>query len=208
MLRYFRVIVPCYVPVALAAMILGLTVSGGFLNTTIIFAAISVVALIAGFNTFNGLTDIQIDKINKPYRPIPSGEISRIKALLYSIFLYSISIFIAYNINQQFFYLTLAMGLLTLFYSLPPIRLRKRVFLNNLSGGVIYGVLCPLLGWALFPTNPIPIFIVVFTFLLAFALSIAKDFEDVLGDKMFEVKTLPVTLGAKNSAWLIRTYLF
>jgi geranylgeranylglycerol-phosphate geranylgeranyltransferase len=154
-----------------------------------------VVALVAAFNTFNGVTDFKIDLINKPYRPIPSGKVSRNFALAYSEFFYIVSLFIAYQLTLQFFQIMLLSSIVTIFYSLPVISLRKRFLISNLSGAILYGVLCPLAGWALMPTNPIPFFILGFTFLFSLSLSMSKDFEDFIGDRVYKIKTIPVVLG-------------
>jgi geranylgeranylglycerol-phosphate geranylgeranyltransferase len=192
---YFRITVPYYMPIAMLGVFVGLATSGGVINYNFLLSLASVVALVAAFNTFNGVTDFKIDLINKPYRPIPSGKVSRNFALAYSEFFYIVSLFIAYQLTLQFFQIMLLSSIVTIFYSLPVISLRKRFLISNLSGAILYGVLCPLAGWALMPTNPIPFFILGFTFLFSLSLSMSKDFEDFIGDRVYKIKTIPVVLG-------------
>lgn len=207
MFRYLQVTVPYYIPIAIGGALVGIATSGGSLNLNALIAFLSLAFLVGGFNTYNGITDFKIDLINKPHRPIPSGKITRKKAFLYSIILYAISWYLAYQLTREFFEIILISTVLTTLYSIPIIRLRKRFLINNFVGAIFYGLLCPLAGWALNPLNPIPLFIIAFVFLLALSLSITKDFEDLLGDKIYSNKTLPVVLGPKSSSWLTATTL-
>ncbi len=199
MLKYVKVTVPYYIPIAIMGIFVGIATSGGIFNNNIILSLVSVAALVAAFNTFNGITDFKIDLINKPKRPIPAGKITRNVALLYSGILYIISLLIAYQLTLQFFQITVLASVITVLYSIPLIRLRKRFIISNLCGAVIYGLLCPLLGWALMPSNPIPIYILGFTFLFALSLSMSKDFEDYIGDKVHRIKTMQVVLGIEKA---------
>jgi geranylgeranylglycerol-phosphate geranylgeranyltransferase len=202
MLKYFEITVPYYVPIALIGIFLGLTTSGGSFNSNVLLSFASASLLIAAFNTFNAVTDLKIDVINKPHRPIPTGRISRKSALVYSFMLYALSLIIAYFLTVQYFELTALTALITIFYSVPIIRIRKRFLISNLSGATIYGLLCPLLGWSLVPSNPIPTYMLGFTFLFALSLSLSKDFEDYIGDKVFRIRTMPVVLGIQTAKFL------
>jgi geranylgeranylglycerol-phosphate geranylgeranyltransferase len=199
---YFRVTVPYYIPIAIMGIFVGITTSGGTLNYNALLSFVSIAALIAAFNTFNGVSDFKIDLINKPHRPIPSGKISRNFASIYSLSLYIISLLIAYQLTSQFFQITVLASIVTILYSIPLIRLRKRFIISNLCGAILYGLLFPLAGWSLMPTNPIPIYILGFTSLFALSLSMSKDFEDYIGDKVYRVKTMPVVLGIEKAKLL------
>jgi len=207
MLEYFKVMVPEHSLLAIGGAFVGIAVSGGLINYNILLAFISLILLVGGFNTFNGVTDFKIDLINKPFRPIPSGKITRKNATLYSLILYSIGLFIAYNLTQQYVMIYSIAVILSIIYSLPFIRLRKRFLINSLTVTILYGLLCPLAGWSLMPTNPIPIYFLVFLLLFGFSLSITKDFEDYLGDRAYSNKTIPVLLGSKSAIFITSTTL-
>jgi geranylgeranylglycerol-phosphate geranylgeranyltransferase len=200
--EYVRITVPYYIPIAIISIFLGIATSGGIFNLNVLLSFVSVSFLIAAFNTFNAVTDLKIDAINKPHRPIPKGKISRKSALVYSFLLYVLSLVLAYFITPQYFVLTAITSLITIFYSVPIIRIRKRFLISNFSGAIIYGLLCPLLGWSISPLNSIPVYILGFTFLFALSLSLSKDFEDYIGDKVFRIKTIPVVLGVKTAKFL------
>lgn len=200
--NYIRVTVPYYIPIAIMGAFLGITASGGIFSYSILTAFLSLGLLVAAFNTLNCVIDVNVDKINKPYRPIPAGKISRKNALIYSLILYASCLISAYQLTLEFFLIILASAILTISYSIPKVRFKKRFLINNLTGGVFYGLLCPLAGWALTPINPIPIYLIIFVFLLSLSLSVTKDFEDVIGDKAYAIKTIPATFGIRNAARL------
>lgn len=202
MLEYLKVTVPYYIPIAIMGAFVGITASGGLFNYNILLAFLSLTFLVAAFNTLNCVIDVNVDKINKPHRPIPSGKISRKNALLYSLILYALSLISAYQLTIEFFFVIIASVILTISYSIPKVRFKKRFLVNNLTGGIFYGLLCPLAGWALTPINPIPIYLIIFVFLLSLSLSVTKDFEDVIGDKAYAIKTIPATFGVRNAARL------
>lgn len=202
MLDYVKVTVPQHISLAIGGAFVGIAVSGGTLNYSALLAFISLALLVSGFNTFNGVTDFKIDLINKPHRPIPSGKITRSNATLYSIVLYAIGLYISYNLTLQYVMIYSVSVILSILYSLPIIRLRKRFLINSLTVTILYGLLSPLAGWSLMPTNPIPIYLLVFLLLFGFSLSITKDFEDYLGDKVYSNRTVPVILGPKASIFI------
>jgi geranylgeranylglycerol-phosphate geranylgeranyltransferase len=204
---YLEITVPYYIPIAIIGIFVGIATSGGTFNYNVLLSFASITALIAAFNTFNAVTDLKIDIINKPHRPIPSGKITGKIALFYSTILYFISLTIAYFITTSYFQITAITCIITFLYSAPLIRLRKRFLVSNFCGAVIYGLLCPLLGWAINPSNLIPTYILGFTFLFALSLSLSKDFEDYIGDKVFRIKTIPVVLGIQTAKFLSTTML-
>lgn len=199
---YFRITVPYYIPIAIMGIFVGIATSGGAFNFNVLLSFVSISTMIAAFNTFNGVTDFKIDLINKPHRPIPAGKMTRNTASLYSAILYAISLAIAYQLTFQFFQIAILTSIITILYSFPLVRLRKRFIISNLCGAIIYGLLCPLLGWAIMPSNPLPTYILGFTFLFALSLSMSKDFEDFIGDKAYRIKTIPVVLGIEKAKLL------
>ena len=58
----------------------------------VIPASITLAIVNAASNALNQYTDVNADKISKPYRPIPRGIISKNEALIVSIFFYILAI--------------------------------------------------------------------------------------------------------------------
>jgi len=196
MKKFIDVTVPYYIPIALLGLINGAILT---INTIpgfeIVYAAISLSFVVGGFNTLNGVYDKDIDKLNKPHRPIPKKAISIRAAKNYAFLLYLLAFLTSFLLNTYFILTVLFSIILTSFYSIPHIRLRSRFIINTLSGLVFYGILCPLAGWSLYPTFPMPILFIVFLFLLGSGIAVTKDFEDVHGDAAFKIKTIPTVFG-------------
>ncbi len=204
MLKYISVTVPCYIPIAIMGLITGAILTANTsIGTEIIYAAISLSFVVAGFNTLNGVYDKDIDRLNKPHRPIAKGTLSTNGAKNYALLLYILAFVISFKLNIYFIIIILSSIVLTSFYSIPRIRLRKRYVLNTFTGLVFYGIVCPLAGWALYPTFPIPLYQILFLLLLGSGISVTKDFEDIYGDSAFSIKTFPTVLGIGKASILI-----
>ena len=67
--------------------------------TTIVLAMVVVVFYNGGANAINDYFDYEIDKINKPDRPIASGKVSKKTALIFSAVLYTLGIVLAVYLN-------------------------------------------------------------------------------------------------------------
>ena len=191
--------VPYYIPIAILGMLVGAILTlQDVPDLKVIYAAISLLFLVGGFNTLNGVFDRAIDRVNKPNRPIASGKMSVRMGVLYSMALYIIAIFGAILVNFYFISIVLISILLTALYSIPFVNLRSRFVINTFTGLIFYGFLCPLSGWAIYPYLRMPIEMIIFIFILGAGIAITKDFEDIKGDKMFGIKTIPVVFGESS----------
>jgi 4-hydroxybenzoate polyprenyltransferase len=91
--------------------------------------------------------------------------------------------------------------IITYIYSVPPIRLKDRLWVNNISIAAARGVFGFAAAWCIFgnPFNPLPWVIgSVMTVFLVGAMT-TKDFTDVEGDARFGARTLPVEYGLERS---------
>jgi geranylgeranylglycerol-phosphate geranylgeranyltransferase len=159
-----------------------------------------VVALVAmGGYVINDVFDVEIDKINKPDRPIPSGQVSLRNATLlaYSGFAFGTAISIVLGYLQAL--VSAITSLLLYWYA----RSLKRAGLpGNLvvalttALSLFYGGLAYYQGnWAALVFIP-----TAYSFLLTLAREIVKGIEDYVGDKAYGVRTLATTLGVER-AW-------
>ena len=69
--------------------------------TTILPASFALAILNGASNTLNQVTDIETDRISKPYRPLVRGNIPIRKALIVSVILYTFAILISIFINPE-----------------------------------------------------------------------------------------------------------
>ena len=127
--------------------------------------------------TLNSITDIVEDSANKPWRPLPSGVISRRNAVLWLILLTLGSILGSVvffdGIEKILVFLILIFGV---FYSLPPLMLKKRGLLACLVTG--FGIAYPMIvagGKSFFPCS-------ASLLLHVLGVTVLKDLSDTEGD--------------------------
>lgn len=167
--------------------------------------------LMAGYTqTLNDFYDREIDAINEPYRPIPSGVIS-IKAVVAQILILLFGgIGLAYlldlSANHEFPVITcLAIGgsFLSYIYSAPPLKLKKNGWLGNYALGSSYIALPWWAGHALF--GQLNWTLVVLTLIYSMAglgIAVVNDFKSVEGDRQLGLDSLPVMFGIDKAAWI------
>ncbi len=165
-----------------------------------LFLSMLVVALVAmGGYVINDVFDVEIDKINKPDRPIPSGQVSlrNATALAYAGFGIGTAISLALGYVQA-----VVAGITSLLLYWYAKSLKKTGLTGNLvvalttALSIFYGGLAYYQGdWATLVFIP-----TAYSFLLTLAREIVKGVEDYVGDKAYGVKTLATTLGVEK-AW-------
>ncbi|MFP4655504.1 MAG: geranylgeranylglycerol-phosphate geranylgeranyltransferase [Methanohalobium sp.] len=151
-------------------------------------------------NAINDYFDYEIDVINKPSRPIPSGKIELSKAFSFSLALFISGIIIAFTIN----WIT---GLISLFNSLVLIyyakTLKRKAFFGNLSIGYLTGSTF-LFGGAVYGISGLYALLILFVLatLATISREIVKDIEDIKGDEMERANTLPIQVGVQKSVYI------
>jgi 4-hydroxybenzoate polyprenyltransferase len=156
----------------------------------------------AGSNVLNQVYDFRIDKINKPYRPIPAKIITLNEARTVAWVVYLITLWRTTAVGSgAFLFLILIIMLITIFYSMPPLRFKKRLFISNLSIAFARGMLGFAAGWCIFgdPFNTTPWLIGMIMGIYLIGAVTTKDFTDIKGDKKFGMRTLPVVFGKRKA---------
>ncbi len=207
-LKYLRVTVPYYMPIAVLGLFLGAVLTTGMIpDFRILYAAAGICFVVGGFNTLNGVYDRNIDKINKPDRPIASGAMSLRSGLIYSLILYVFALILSIPVSVHFMIIVILSIVITSFYSIPSVFLRGKFIVNTLTGLVFYGILCPLAGWAMYPYLPVPVSMILFVFIFGSGIAITKDFQDVHGDSVYRIKTVPTVMGIPKALALISSLI-
>ncbi|MEA2103213.1 MAG: geranylgeranylglycerol-phosphate geranylgeranyltransferase [Candidatus Cloacimonadota bacterium] len=159
-----------------------------------ILAAISAALISAAGYTLNDFFDVNIDKINCPHRPLPSGIISGISAKRYAIILFiSGNLLCLFLFNPAMSALALLNSLILWLYAQKGKRL---VFISNLivafatASTFIYG------GFANHNLKN-AIFVFSCAFIYTLIRELIKDIEDMKGDKKADSRTLPIIWGSK-----------
>jgi geranylgeranylglycerol-phosphate geranylgeranyltransferase len=161
-----------------------------------------VVFLITGAgNAINDYFDIEIDRINKPERPIPSGKIGLRTALYFSLALFAIGTLLAATINFACGAIAFVNSLLLIYYAST---LKRTALLGNIAVGYLTGSTFLFGGAVFFEQGGIEGVIILFLLasLATIAREIVKDIEDIEGDKEDGACTLPILIGAKKAAYI------
>ncbi len=167
--------------------------------------------LLAGYTqTLNDFYDREIDAINEPYRPIPSGAISVSQVTAQILILLAAGIALAAGLDwwagHQFPVIAaLAIGgsLLSYIYSAPPLKLKQNGWLGNYALGASYIALPWWAGHALFgELNWTIVILTLFYSLAGLGIAVVNDFKSVEGDRQLGLKSLPVMFGVGAAAWI------
>lgn len=152
-----------------------------------IWLAMVAAFLISGAgNAINDYVDIEADKINAPRRPIPSGRISKDKALWFSIILFLVGIVLAGMVNWVIFLIAVFNSLLLVIYST---HLQNKLFMGNIS--ISYLVASGFLfGGAALSNIAIPAMLALLAGLANMAREVVKDLEDMEGDRFSFLKRI------------------
>jgi 4-hydroxybenzoate polyprenyltransferase len=177
----------------------------------------------AASNAINQIYDLEIDRLNKPNRPLVTGELSIREAWGFTWLFYALALIptwlvvphpyetfyekLTAPLSQHItFYIFLSGLLFTFIYSAPELgRTKARGMLANFTMAIPRGILLKLGGWAMvapiWSAEPWYIGLVICLFLLGAAST--KDFADIEGDRLGNCRTLPIVYGVKKAAWMI-----
>ncbi|MCF8383141.1 MAG: UbiA family prenyltransferase [Chlorobium sp.] len=162
-----------------------------------------------GFSqSVNDYFDLELDRVNEPTRPIPSGRLSVKEALWNSIFVLLLAIglgvFLGIHIGGvrgTVIIVSILTALLVAYiYSAPPLKLKKNIITSAPAVGFSYSFVTFLSANALFSEiRPEVIWLAGLNFFMAIALIILNDFKSVEGDKEGGLKSLAVMIGSRNT---------
>ncbi len=162
----------------------------------IVLAMLSAAFICGGGNVENDYFDVEIDRINKPKRPIPSGKIKRKSALFFYVILSSVGIIISIFIT--FKALILAVSVVILLFAYNAYLKRNSGIIGNIAVSftvalsIVYGgIAVGKLEGVLFPA--------ILAFLFNLGREIIKDIEDISGDKSSKSYSVPSRYSLKKS---------
>jgi len=165
-------------------------------------------------NGINQIFDLEVDRVNKPKRPLPAGLISLKEAWIMTIAAYIAAFVLAWFIvppggGHQTFIIVLIGALFTYIYSGPPFRTKRFGIWANITISVPRGALLVIAGWSaaknVLAVEPWWIAIIFGIYIIGAAST--KDFSDIEGDKKGGCITIPVKYGIKKSTRIIAPFL-
>jgi homogentisate phytyltransferase/homogentisate geranylgeranyltransferase len=169
-----------------------------------LLSALACNVYITGLNQWS---DVEVDRINKPWLPIPAGQLTRTQALTIVLIAGSVALLLAAWFGIGFFALILLIMGIGTAYSLPPLKFKRHHLLAAAAIAVVRGLLVnigfylhfryELTGAWLLSSDVIPLTV----FVVAFSLGIAwfKDIPDTEGDAAYRFGTLAVRIGRQRA---------
>jgi chlorophyll synthase len=158
----------------------------------------------ASSQAVNDWFDKEVDAINQPERPIPSGRIPGKWGLFIAIAWTILSLFIATLLGVWGFVAALVGLILAWAYSMPPIRLKANGWFGNAACGLSYEGIAWITGAAVMAGGAFPegrsVLLALLYSLGAHGIMTLNDFKSIEGDKKMGILSLPVKLGVKRAA--------
>jgi len=178
---------------------------GGFdyLNEKLIIAMIAVFFITSGSMGLNDYFDRDIDKKAHPDRPIPSGKITPMQGLTFSIILFSVSLILSVFINTLCLIIAVVtIDLLILYETI----LKNQGIVGNMVVAFIIAISF-IYGGASVGRPEMSLNFTVLAFFLMLGREILMDVTDMEGDKLNRY-TLPMRIGERNATYIGCLFLF
>ncbi|MFW9830888.1 MAG: geranylgeranylglycerol-phosphate geranylgeranyltransferase [Candidatus Thorarchaeota archaeon] len=178
----------------------------------IILCALTYIFLAAAGNVVNDIYDIDIDKVNRPERPLPSGQISLRQAKAWTIILILLSLlFSVLTIPYSFigFWTVAIAALFAVVGLLYAAKGKVMGILGNFTVAISFAF--GLFYGALVTYVFIPQVIFVYFITAASVLQgreVIKGIEDVEGDAFRDVQTIARRYGIQTAAYLAAVFNF
>lgn len=152
----------------------------------------------------NDWFDREVDAINEPQRPIPSGRIPGRWGLYIAIGWTALSLLVATQLGAWGFGAAVLGLVLAWAYSAPPVRLKRNGWWGNAACGMSYEGLAWVTGAAVMAGGAMPashsLALAVLYSAGAHGIMTLNDFKSIEGDRRMGVGSLPVRLGVDGAA--------
>lgn len=176
----------------IAAMVASFIATGTIIPAVLLLFIIVTLITAAG-NVINDFFDVEIDRVNRPDRPIPSGQVAIQAARSYAVTLFLAGILVCLFTNELCIAIAIFNSFLLIGYAA---RLKRTLLLGNIAVSYLAasmflfgGALGGLTG--LFHVIPFAIM----TFFAMLARELIKDAEDVEGDRASGAVTIAIRYG-------------
>ncbi len=171
--------------------------------TPVIRAALVAVLFTAGGMVLNDVTDVEIDRVNKAYRPLPSEMVSRSAAIVWTVVLLGMGVAVLIPLPPVCRWIAFGSLGAIIIYDLWGSR---QPLIGNLIVAVVTGLAFLLGGlaighglWGAIPG--------VLTTFFILGREIIKDLEDMEADRQEGLRTLPLVAGEAKARSVARVVL-
>lgn len=166
----------------------------------------------AAGNMLNDYFDLETDRINRPGRPLPAGELQPSTVAICAIIIFGCTLWLAWTINFLALLITLIAILLMMGYEL---RLKSKGFLGNLTISALVALLFVFgavavqnagsISTIITATVPPWAILALLAFFATLGRELVKDIEDIKGD--LARTTVPRQYGIKPATIVAATAL-
>ena len=202
---YFTLVRPSNLLITLATVFVSCLLAGGGVRelTPMIVASLAAGLIGSGGMVVNDLFDIEIDRINKPSRPLPSGAVSAPAASFFYASLTGVGLLLNLFLHSGAQVIAAGAAILIFLYSY---RLKSTPLVGNLAVGALTGLTFLYGGYAVGSIGRalVP---ALFAFLINVGREVVKDMEDLEGDKRHNAHTFPIRFGMKSAAVAATAFL-
>lgn len=177
-----------------------------------IFPLPTILGFITGFSITgasmisNDYWDRDIDKINNPNRPIPSGKVTLKEAEIFAVIVSVVGLVSAFLTNFPTCLIIASVGLLMFFsynYRLKQFGLLGNLLVSaSITLPLIYGSFIQIQSSTSMHNLTILFFFELMIFLANTGREINKGISDIEGDMVRKISTIALKYGAKNAAYL------
>ena len=175
------------------AVLLGGYVAGTGEWGRIAVAALATLFVSAAANAWNDYRDIDIDRINQPQRPLPSGMVTPRAALYFSVTLAALSIVLAAFLGPLALAIAVASNVLLYVYS---VWLKSTVLLGNATVALI-SAMSPVFGGVAAGNVRPSLWLGAIIFVGILGREVLKTLADYEGDRAHGVRTIATAIGPR-----------
>ena len=176
------------------------TVTGSLADWRIMAGALSASLVLMSGNAINDVYDVESDRVNKPHRPLPRGDLTKRDAETISVVLAILAVIVGYMININCFLVSILYASVFYFYAvwLKPLGFIGNVVVSSGTGvSLIFGAL------TVNGITPTTLVFAVCAFILNLGREIVKGVEDIEGDKVRNVRTVAMQYGVSAAGNLV-----
>jgi len=174
-----------------------------------IIAAIAAYCAITSSYVYNDCCDIDVDKIGMPNRPLPSAQLSKKEAQLWSLFLFLVAAAVSLYLNPESF---IVLAIATFFITIYSAWAKRNTPFSWVFVGLSFG-LVPLGVWLAFEPagilkagaglHPSSIILATMIGITDWGFTNCDASRDVAGDKEKGIPTTPATYGIPATARMV-----
>jgi geranylgeranylglycerol-phosphate geranylgeranyltransferase len=191
---YVAILRPINCLIAFVSVLIGAWIGRSVIFTPQLLLACLVAFIACAFgNLINDLSDIEIDRINNPQRPLVKGTVNETVVIVGAVLFAALALMLSLSLGALSF-LTVAVAIALLFlYGM----ILKRTIAANFLVACVSGLSFVLGG--IVASNNLCIIPFIFSFFVHTPREIIKDVLDMQGDEKGGVTSLPIRFGVERS---------